>query len=105
MRLWALINKIVESDENATPIHERTVPLLVDWSIEKPRADDPEFRGLGTGDNDNQERNEDSSEDGEAVNRPHHSRHIPQSEVKGARRNGYSLIRSRQIIRTSGKSS
>lgn len=78
-RLWALINKIVETDENATPIHERTIPWLVERTIEKLRADDPEFRGLVTGNNEDQ----DSSEDDEAVNRPHHPRHIPQSEIKG----------------------
>lgn len=82
-RLWALINKIVETDENATPIHERTLPWLVDRTIEKLQADDPEFRGLVTGDDDDQVRSEDSSEDGEAVNRPRHPRHIPQSEIKG----------------------
>ena len=83
-RLWALIKKIIKTDENATPIHERTIPWLVERTLEVLQSDEPEFRGLVTGYGDDEEHNEVSSEDeGETINRPYRARRIPRSEVKG----------------------
>ena len=88
-RLWALIKKIVEDDQNTTPIHKRTVRWLVARSLEKLRSDDPEFRDIATRYNDGEadgggeENSDSSSEKGERANHPFRPRHISLSEVKG----------------------
>ncbi|KAG5647980.1 hypothetical protein DXG03_007014 [Asterophora parasitica] len=71
-RLWALVNEIIETDPEQTPIEDRTIDWLITSYIDRFRPRDLDHHFFSP-----------SSDTGGTKHRRRHLRHLPQAEVMG----------------------